>query len=130
MTTLQRIAPVSAGKVCAILHAIIGFIFFSIYGIILIIVGLFFHIGGVFVGLGIAAIIIAPVFYGILGFLIGLLSAAIYNYTADQQFKDGFQDLNNDSEAAYAAVLPARNGQKSSAESSCRTFLCKLLSQE
>jgi hypothetical protein len=76
---LNRIGPLSAAKVVAVLYAIFG-----------LIMGAFFSIaalfrpdaGGVGAMWGVAAVVIFPVLYGVLGFLVTLLTTWLYNVVA------------------------------------------------
>ena len=78
--TLNRIDPLSAGKVLGILHLAYGLFIGFIYGMI----GLLMAAGGgnqAGVGLAIAggSIVILPVVVGIVGFIAGILAALVYN---------------------------------------------------
>ena len=76
---LNRIGPLSAAKVVAVLYAIFG-----------LIMGAFFSIaalfrpdgGGMGAMWGVAAVVIFPVLYGVLGFLVTLLTTWLYNVVA------------------------------------------------
>jgi hypothetical protein len=76
---LNRIGPLSAAKLVAVLYAIFG-----------LIMGAFFSIaalfrpdaGGVGAMWGVAAVVIFPVLYGVLGFLVSLLTTWLYNVVA------------------------------------------------
>ncbi|HYR73558.1 MAG TPA: hypothetical protein VEP12_19390 [Candidatus Acidoferrum sp.] len=76
---LNRIGPLSAAKVVAVLYAIFG-----------LIMGAFFSIaalfrpdgGGLGAMWGVAAVVIFPVLYGVLGFLVTLLTTWLYNVVA------------------------------------------------
>jgi hypothetical protein len=76
---LDRIGPLSAAKVVAVLYAIFG-----------LIMGAFFSIaalfrpdgGGLGAMWGVAAVVIFPVLYGVLGFLVTLLTTWLYNVVA------------------------------------------------
>ncbi len=110
VTVIKRIGVVSAGKITAIIAAIIGFL----YGIALsifsfVISSLANSIGnlssipsgsvpvtipaGAFSGagisslfglIGIVAIIVLPIAFAILGFIAGAIGAAIYNFTTSK----------------------------------------------
>ena len=76
---LNRIGPLSAAKVVAVLYAIFG-----------LIMGAFFSIaalfrpdgGGLGAMWGVAAVVIFPVLYGVLGLLVTLLTTWLYNVVA------------------------------------------------
>ncbi len=76
---LNRIGPLSAAKMVAVLYAIFG-----------LIMGAFFSIaalfrpdgGGLGAMWGVAAVVIFPVLYGVLGFLVTLLTTWLYNVVA------------------------------------------------
>lgn len=76
---LNRIGPLSAAKVVAVLYAIFGLIMGAFFSI----AALFRSDGG---GLGamwgVAAVVIFPVLYGVLGFLVTLLTTWLYNVVA------------------------------------------------
>jgi len=76
---LNRIGPLSAAKVVAVLYAIFGFVMGAFFSI----AALFRPDGG---GLGamwgVAAVVIFPVLYGVLGFLVTLLTTWLYNVVA------------------------------------------------
>ena len=81
--TLKRVAPLSAGKVLALLYGAMGLIFLPIFLIIALVSsnapnaqrGL-----PAIMGLGFA--LAAPIIYAVMGFIGGVVSAAIYNLVA------------------------------------------------
>lgn len=93
--TLQRIGPLSAGKLCGVLYFVVGLFI----GVIASFVGIIGAFAGAqaegapspFFGLafGIGAVFFLPVLYGSLGFLSGVIGSAIYNVAA--RFIGGIQ---------------------------------------
>src|SRR5215213_8015104 len=75
---INRVRPLSVGKIAAFLYAIIGLF----VGAVIAVFALF---GGLLSGAaaaGNAAIVIAPLAYGIMGFIGALIMAFIYNVVA------------------------------------------------
>jgi hypothetical protein len=80
---LKRIGPVSAGKVMAVLYALIGLLVGAF-------VTLFALMGGggtegagmMGMVMGVGAIIVLPILYAIIGFIAGALGAVLYNVAA------------------------------------------------
>lgn len=84
---LKRIGVLSAGKICALLYAIIGLIggvfvsFFSMLGLFAASqAGDFPSFLAPFLGLG--SLLVMPVFYGVMGFIVGVVGSAVYNGAA------------------------------------------------
>ena len=76
---LNRIGPLSAAKVVAVLYAIFGLVM----GAFLSVTALFRpDPGGVAPLWGVAAVVFFPVLYGVGGFLVTLLTAWLYNVVA------------------------------------------------
>jgi len=76
---LNRIGPLSAATVVAVLYAIFGLVM----GAFLSIAAVFrADAGGVAAMWGVAAVVIFPVLYGVLGFLVTLLTTWLYNVVA------------------------------------------------
>ena len=75
---LNRIGPLSAAKVVAVLYAIFGLIMGAFFSL----AALFRADGGVSPLWGVAAVVIFPVLYGVLGFLVTLLATWLYNVVA------------------------------------------------
>jgi hypothetical protein len=76
---LNRIGPLSAAKVVAVLYAIFGLIigaFFSVAAL--------FRAGGHGIAplWGVAAVVFFPVLYGVGGFIVTLITAWLYNVVA------------------------------------------------
>ena len=86
MQSIQRVDPISAMKVCAVLYAVIGLVAGAIFSLVGM-AGLMARsnpelpaaFGLIF---GAAAIIILPICYAIFGAIGGLIMAAIYNLVA------------------------------------------------
>jgi hypothetical protein len=86
MQSIQRVDPISAMKVFAVLYAVIGLVagaFFSLLGM----AGMMTQASqdlpaGFGLIFGAAAIIVLPIVYAILGAIGGLIMAAIYNLVA------------------------------------------------
>ncbi len=84
MKTIERIDPVSAGKVYAVVIILVFYIVFVPFLLLFGMSAAFGDIPGMqfsgFMGV-IMLLIVIPFFYAIFGFIIGLLSAFIYNVT-------------------------------------------------
>jgi len=83
MVKINRIQPLSVGKLLGILYALIGFIA-GIFISIISAVSATFSQGTGFMGalFGIGAVIILPIFYGVMGFVSGVIIAGLYNLVA------------------------------------------------
>lgn len=81
--TLKRVAPLSAGKVLALLYGAMGLIFIPFF---LIMSALTSQLPtaqrGIFAAMGVGFALFLPVLYAVIGFIGGVLSAAIYNLAA------------------------------------------------
>ncbi len=86
MKTINRIDPISVGKIAGLIQAIFGFIFGAIISLFSTLFAFIpqstssMPILGI--GFGVAAIIFLPIFYGAIGFIFGIISAALYNFIA------------------------------------------------
>ena len=81
--TLKRVAPLSAGKVLALVYGAMGLIFIPFF---LLMSALTANLPpqqrGIFALIGTGMAIAMPVFYAVMGFLFGVIGAAIYNLVA------------------------------------------------
>jgi hypothetical protein len=81
--TLKRVAPLSAGKVLALLYGAMGLIAVPFF---LLMAAMTANLPpaqrGIFAMVGTGVAICMPFFYAALGFIFGVLSAAIYNLAA------------------------------------------------
>ena len=93
MQSIQRVDPISAMKVCAVLYAVLGLIigvFISLLSMVGFMAAASESSSGAFGFIfGAAAIVVLPIFYGVLGAIGGLISAALYNVVA--RFTGGLQ---------------------------------------
>ena len=80
---LRNIGVVSAGKICCVLYAAVGFIlgsFFTLFSLVSELGG--GNQYGFDVIFGVGAIVILPLFYGVMGLVCGIIGAALYNLIA------------------------------------------------
>jgi hypothetical protein len=84
---VNRIKPLSLGKILGVLYACIG----VLIGLMFATLGSLFSAAaadqdtpgaGWIAGMGFAAVIIAPIMYGLIGFIGGIIMAALYNLFA------------------------------------------------
>lgn len=75
---LMRIAPWAAGRMLAILYAVLGIVITPI----MLIYSLFSPESGEYRALGIIMTIFMPVIYAFIGFFSGLIGGALYNFFA------------------------------------------------
>ena len=76
---LNRIGPLSAAKVVAVLYAIFGLVMGAFLSVAALVRP---DPGGVAPLWGVAAVVFFPVLYGVGGFLVTLLTAWLYNVVA------------------------------------------------
>jgi len=82
--TFNRIDPVSAGKVCGVLHMAYGVIVCFIYGMMgLAMVARQGNNMGMGLAIADASILMLPFILGIFGFIVGIFLAVIYNFAAN-----------------------------------------------
>lgn len=83
---IKRIAPLSAGKLLAVLYALLGLLvgaFMSIFALLGGLAGAGEAAGGQFaVVVGVLAIVWMPLLYGLAGFVAGLIGALLFNLAA------------------------------------------------
>jgi hypothetical protein len=83
---IKRIAPVSAGKLLAVLYALLGLLigaFVSIFALLGGLAGGAEAAGGQLAMIGgMLSIVWMPLFYGIVGFIGGLIGALLFNLAA------------------------------------------------
>ena len=81
--TLKRVAPLSAGKVLALLYGVMGLIFIPFF---LLMTAMTSQLPpaqrGIFALVGTGFAVAMPLFYAAIGFVGGVVSAAIYNVAA------------------------------------------------
>lgn len=82
---IQRIVPLSCGKVAAVLYGTMGLVFGAIVSVAALVGGfragnLIGPLAGGLVGVG--SIILLPILYGGLGFLVAVIAAWLYNLAA------------------------------------------------
>lgn len=84
---INRVRPLSVGKVAGMLYAILGLIFGAIVSLIAMAGGMGANpdepgaaVWSAIFGAG--AVVLLPIMYGVFGFVMTLLMAALYNLTA------------------------------------------------
>lgn len=84
---INRVGPLSVGKVAGMLYGILGLIFGAIVSLIAMAGGMAANpdepgaaVWGAIFGAG--AVVLLPIMYGVFGFVMTLLMAALYNLTA------------------------------------------------
>jgi len=81
--TLKRIAPLSAGKVLALLYGAMGLLFVPFFLIMSTFTAQMPAAQrGVFAAMGVGFALLMPVFYAVIAFAGGIVGAAIYNLAA------------------------------------------------
>ena len=82
---INRIGPLSAGKVAAVLYAGFGLIFGGIFSLVSMLGGFASEdAGGAMFGalFGVGAIVLLPILYGCMGFITAVVGAWLYNIAA------------------------------------------------
>ena len=83
--TINRIAPLPAGKLVGSLYAVLGLLIGALISVIAMAGGMAAaesNLGPLSILFGVGAIIILPIFYGCLGAIMTMLVAVIYNTVA------------------------------------------------
>jgi hypothetical protein len=88
--TINRVRPLSAGKVAGLLYALIGLLIGAMFSLVGLLGGAAASAAGEHEGpgmmlgamFGVGAIVLFPIIYGVMGFIGALISAAIYNLVA------------------------------------------------
>ena len=81
--TLKSVAPLSAGKVLALVYGAMGIMFVPLFLLMsALTANLPAQQRGIFALIGTGMAIAMPVFYAVMGFLFGVIGAAIYNLVA------------------------------------------------
>lgn len=86
---LRRIGPLSAGKITAVLYALLGLIIGGLMTLFALMggspaaePGAADAMGGYGAMFGMAAVVVLPIVWGIVGFIAGLISAFCFNIAA------------------------------------------------
>ncbi len=81
--TLKRVAPLSVGKVLALLYGALGLIFVPVFLCMSVLTAnMPTAQRGIFALVGTGMSLAMPLFYAAMGFIFGVISAAIYNVAA------------------------------------------------